>query len=54
MLFPTSGSIYILETLKEAYNSEFLVPAVKHREILTWFGQQYCGTVFFIHLFSIP
>jgi hypothetical protein len=30
MLFPTSGQVYVWKTLKEAYNSECLVPTVKH------------------------
>jgi hypothetical protein len=30
-LFPTSGSVCIWRTPQEAYNSEFLVPTVKHR-----------------------
>jgi hypothetical protein len=33
-LFPTSGRVYIWRTPKEAYNPEYLVPAVKHGEIL--------------------
>jgi hypothetical protein len=29
-LFPTLGRVYVWRTPKEAYNPEFLVPAVKH------------------------
>ena len=30
MLFPTTSRDYVWRTLKEAYNPEFLVPAVEH------------------------
>jgi hypothetical protein len=30
-LFPTSGRVYISRAPMEAYNPEYLVPAVKHR-----------------------
>jgi hypothetical protein len=37
-LFPTSGRVYIWRTPKEAYNSKFLVPTVKHRRgsVMVW------------------
>jgi hypothetical protein len=34
MLFPTSGRVYVGKTLKGAYNPEYVVPTVKHREVL--------------------
>jgi hypothetical protein len=38
MLFPTSGSVYIWRTPKEAYNLECLVPTVKHEggSVIVW------------------
>jgi transposase len=45
-LLPTSGRVYVWGTAKEVYNPECPVPAVKHWEVLWWFGQQYHGTVF--------
>jgi hypothetical protein len=37
-LVPSSGSVYVWRTPKEAYNLEFLVPAVKHRvgSVMVW------------------
>jgi hypothetical protein len=39
----TSRRVYNWRTLKEAHKLECLVPTVKHREVLWWFGQQYHG-----------
>jgi hypothetical protein len=33
-LLPTSGGVYVWGTPKEAYNPEWLVPTVKHGEVL--------------------
>jgi hypothetical protein len=45
-LFPTSGNICVWITPKEAYNTECLVPTVKHGEVLRRCGQQCQETVF--------
>jgi hypothetical protein len=34
MLFPTSGRVYVWRIPKEAYNPQFLMPAVKHWEVV--------------------
>jgi hypothetical protein len=44
-LFPTSGSVYIWRTPKDAYNLEYLVPTVKHGgdSVMVWAAILWCS-----------
>jgi hypothetical protein len=42
-LLPTSERVYVWRTPKETYNPEWLVPTVKHGDVLWGFEQQYRG-----------